>query len=60
MGAWSGPVLLPQVLLLAVLLALAAFVIERFMHRSAGGFHDERPFGPAIVAAYFIVLLFTL
>jgi prepilin signal peptidase PulO-like enzyme (type II secretory pathway) len=59
MGAWSGPLVLPQVLLLAALLAIAVFVIERLVHRSAGGFHEERPFGPAIVAAYFIVLAFT-
>lgn len=59
MGAWSGPFVLPQVLLLAALLAIAVFVIERLVHRSAGGFHEERPFGPAIVAAYFIVLIFT-
>ena len=59
MGAWSGPFVLPQVLLLAALLAIAVFVIERLVHRSAGGFHEERPFGPAIVAAYFIVLVFT-
>ncbi len=59
MGAWSGPFVLPQVLLLAALLAIAVFIIERLVHRSAGGFHEERPFGPAIVAAYFIVLIFT-
>ena len=59
MGAWSGPFLLPQVLLLAALLAIAVFVIERVLRRSADGLHDERPFGPSIVAAYFIVLLFT-
>jgi len=59
MGVWSGPFVLPQVLLLAALLAIAVFVIERLVHRSAGGFHEERPFGPAIIAAYFIVLLFT-
>ena len=59
MGAWSGPFLLPQVLLLAALLAIAVFVIERLVHRSAAGFHEERPFGPAIVVAYFIVLIFT-
>ena len=59
MGAWSGPFVLPQVLLLAALLAIAVFVLERLVHRSAAGFHEERPFGPAIVAAYFIVLVFT-
>jgi prepilin signal peptidase PulO-like enzyme (type II secretory pathway) len=59
MGVWSGPFFLPQVLLLAALLAIAVFIIERMVHRSAGGFLEERPFGPAIVAAYFIVLLFT-
>lgn len=59
MGAWSGPLVLPQVLFLAALLAIAVYVIERLVRRSAGGFHEERPFGPAIVAAYFIVLIFT-
>lgn len=59
MGAWSGPLLLPQVLLLAVVLALAVFLIERVIHRHASGFHEERPFGPAIVAAYFLVLIVT-
>lgn len=59
MGVWSGPFLLPQVLLLAALLAIAVFVMERVLRRSANSFHDERPFGPSIVAAYFIVLLFT-
>lgn len=60
MGAWSGPLVLPQVLLLAALLAIAVFVLERFICNSGTGFHEERPFGPAIVAAYFIVLLFTM
>lgn len=58
MGAWSGPFVLPQVLLLAALLAIALFVIERVLHRSTAGIHEERPFGPAIVAAYFIVMTF--
>jgi prepilin signal peptidase PulO-like enzyme (type II secretory pathway) len=60
MGAWSGPFVLPQVLLLAALLAIVVFVLERVFRRTSAGFHDERPFGPAIVAAYFIVLPFTL
>lgn len=59
MGAWSGPFVLPQVILLAALLAIAVFVLERVLRRSNGGIHEERPFGPAIVAAYFIVLVFT-
>lgn len=59
MGAWSGPFVLPQVLLLAALLAIAVFLLERMLHRTTGGFYEERPFGPAIVAAYFIVMLFT-
>lgn len=58
MGAWSGPLLLPYVLLLAVLLALLVFLIERVIHRHASSFHEERPFGPAIVTAYFLVLIF--
>lgn len=58
MGAWSGPFLLPQVLLLAALLAIAVFVLERVLRRSSTGIHEERPFGPAIVAAYFIVMAF--
>jgi len=58
MGAWSGPFLLPQVLLLAALIAIAFFVIERVLRRSTDGIHEERPFGPSIVASYFIVLLF--
>ncbi|MFM8760626.1 MAG: prepilin peptidase [Polynucleobacter victoriensis] len=58
MGAWSGPFVLPQVLLLAALLAIALFVIERVLRRSTAGIHEERPFGPAIVAAYFIVMTF--
>lgn len=59
MGAWSGPWVLPHVLLLAAVLAIAVFALERFVCRSAAGIHEERPFGPAIVAAYFIVLFFT-
>ena len=59
MGAWSGPLLLPQVLLLAALLAIALFIGERVLCRSTGGIHEERPFGPAIVAAYFIVMPLT-
>jgi prepilin signal peptidase PulO-like enzyme (type II secretory pathway) len=58
MGAWSGPFVLPQVLLLAALLAIGVFVLERLLRRSNGGIHEERPFGPAIVAAYFIVMAF--
>lgn len=57
MGAWSGPWLLPQVLLLAALLVIAVYVLERVLHRSTAGIYEERPFGPAIVAAYFIVLV---
>lgn len=59
MGAWSGAWLLPQILLLAALLAIVVFVIERVLRRHAYGLHEERPFGPAIVVAYFIVLLLT-
>ena len=59
MGAWSGPLILPQVLLLAALLAIALFLVERVLHRLTAGIHEERPFGPAIVAAYFIVMVFT-
>ena len=59
MGAWSGPFVLPQVILLAALLAIAVFILERMLRRSNGGIHEERPFGPAIVVAYFIVLVFT-
>ncbi len=58
MGAWSGPFILPQVLLIAALLAIALFVFERVLCRSTVGIHEERPFGPAIVAAYFIVMVF--
>lgn len=56
MGAWSGPILLPQVLLLAALLAIAVFVIERLFRHQAKDLHEERPFGPWIVVGYFIVL----
>lgn len=59
MGAWSGPFVLPQIILLAALLAIAVFILERVLRRSNGGIHEERPFGPAIVVAYFIVLVFT-
>ena len=59
MGAWSGPFVLPQIILLAALLAIAVFILERVLRRANGGIHEERPFGPAIVAAYFIVLVFT-
>ena len=59
MGAWSGPFVLPQIILLAALLAIAVFILERVLRRSNDGIHEERPFGPAIVAAYFIVLVFT-
>ena len=58
MGAWSGPFILPQVLLIAALLAIALFLVERVLRRSTAGIHEERPFGPAIVAAYFIVMVF--
>lgn len=58
MGAWSGAFALPQVLLLAALLAIAAFVLERLLRRSSADIYKERPFGPAIVAAYFIVMAF--
>jgi len=59
MGAWSGPFVLPQVIFLAALLAIAVFIMERVLRRTNGGIHEEHPFGPAIVAAYFIVLVFT-
>ena len=57
MGAWSGPFLLPQVLLIAALLAIALFVVDRWLLRKGSDIHEERPFGPAIVVAYFLVLL---
>ena len=59
MGAWSGPWLLPHVLLFAALLAIIIFVVERLLRRSTDGIHEERPFGPSIVVAYLMVLLMT-
>ena len=57
MGAWSGPLLLPYVLVLAVFLAIAVFVLERVVRQPTYGFHEERPFGPSIIAAYFFILM---
>lgn len=58
MGAWSGPMVLPQVLLWAAMLAISFYVVERVMSRHEADLHAEKPFGPAIVAAYFLVLIF--
>lgn len=56
MGAWSGPWVLPQVIFLAALLAILAFVVMRFRQGSTG-IHEERPFGPWIVMAYLLSIV---
>lgn len=60
MGAWSGPAILPMVVIVASLLAILIFVASALRHRSPGGLHEERPFGPWIVLAYGIVLVLGL
>jgi len=57
MGAWSGPIILPSVLFVAALLAIASYVLGRICNFNKLGFHEERPFGPWIVLAYGAVLL---
>lgn len=60
MGAWSGPAVLPMVVIVASLLAIGAFLFGKLLKRDAAGLHDERPFGPWIVLAYGIVLVLGL
>ena len=57
MGAWSGPLLLPMVLFLAAIFAIASFLVGRVVTRNASGFYEERPFGPWIILAYGVVLV---
>ncbi len=60
MGAWSGPLLLPMVVIVASLLAIGSFLLAKLQQRGSAGLHDERPFGPWIVLAYGIVLVLGL
>lgn len=50
MGAWSGAMILPVVIFVASILALATIVTIRIVRRSALG--GEFPFGPWIILAY--------
>lgn len=56
MGAWSGAWVLPDVVFLASVLALAAVLLMRVIRKMSGDWHAEFPFGPWIIAAYMICL----
>lgn len=58
MGAWSGPAVIPGVIFLASLLAIAGVVIIRFTGQSRVGLMEEFPFGPWIIAAYMLSVTF--
>ena len=58
MGAWSGPLILPMVIVVASVLAIGVFLLAWCIQRRRGGLQEERPFGPWIVLAYGIVLVF--
>lgn len=60
MGAWSGPWVLPQVVLLGALLAIAAFVLRYLTHKQSASLHEERPFGPWLILAYIVTVAVTL
>lgn len=57
MGAWSGPWVLPQVILLGALFAILWFVWMRIKKRGGASIHEERPFGPWLVLAYLLMVL---
>lgn len=59
MGAWSGPWILPQVVFLAALMAIVIYLIGHFFLKSETGFHEQRPFGPWLILAYFACVLIT-
>lgn len=52
MGAWSGPWLLPHVLLGASLLAILAVLCCRLLTSRRIGMQEALPFGPSIILAY--------
>jgi prepilin signal peptidase PulO-like enzyme (type II secretory pathway) len=56
-GAWSGPFILPMVLFLAAIFAIALFLIGPLCCGKTAVFHEEHPFGPWIVVAYGVVML---
>lgn len=57
MGAWSGPWVLPYVLLGASLLAILGVICCRLLASRRIGMQEELPFGPSIILAYGLVLL---
>jgi leader peptidase (prepilin peptidase)/N-methyltransferase len=59
MGAWSGPWLLPYVMLVAAILAITGVLVCRFLARRKIGIQEEFPFGPAMILAYGIMLFAT-
>lgn len=56
MGAWSGPWLLPYVLLVAALLAILGVLFTRVLAQRKIGMQEELPFGPSIILAYGLVI----
>ena len=56
MGAWSGPGIIPGVIFLASVLALAGMLVSRKLAGHAVGIAEEFPFGPWIIAAYMLLV----
>lgn len=54
MGAWSGPMVIPGVVFLASLLAIAGVVLGRLFVGRSAGLTEEFPFGPWIIGAYML------
>lgn len=54
MGAWSGPMILPGVIFLASLLAIAGVLLGRLFGGRSAGLTEEFPFGPWIILAYML------
>lgn len=56
MGAWSGPLILPQVLFVAALLAIIGFFARRILCAHGATMRDEFPFGPWLILAYLVIV----
>jgi prepilin signal peptidase PulO-like enzyme (type II secretory pathway) len=58
MGAWSGPMVIPGVVFLASLLAIAGVVVIRLTGKRPVGLTEAFPFGPWIILAYMLSVTF--
>lgn len=56
MGAWSGPAIIPVVIFMSSLMAIAGVLAVRLVSRSKNSLAAEFPFGPWIIASYMIIV----